>query len=97
MSHGGKREGSGRKKEKRTLDKEKAREYIIEQVVKNIRPIIKVLIEKSKKGDLQAIKELFDRGFGRPAQSMELPPGSGSFHFEWSSESQFPTPPANGQ
>ena len=34
--------------------------------------IIKVLIKKSKQGDIPAIKELFDRALGRPLQTHEV-------------------------
>lgn len=48
-----------------------ARDFFIKKVTENLKPIVKILITKAKKGDMQAIKELLDRSFGSPKQSVE--------------------------
>ena len=72
MSYGGKREGAGRKVGVATLEREKARAYIAERVAKYMPQIFEVLLDKTLKGDLHALRELLDRAFGRPAQAVEL-------------------------
>ena len=70
---GGYRPGAGRKKdskEKQTLVKEQALLILREKVLAEIEPIATVLIEKAKTGDIPAIKELFDRAFGKAPQSI---------------------------
>lgn len=70
---GGYRPGAGRpkdSKEKQTLVKEQALLILREKVLAEIEPIAAVLIEKAKTGDIPAIKELFDRCFGKAPQSI---------------------------
>lgn len=55
-----------------TIAKEKAREYLARRVEEEIQPIANSLIEKASTGDVQAIRELFDRAWGKPAQGIEL-------------------------
>lgn len=72
---GGKRKGAGRKKGSKaphTIEAEKAREFIIQKVCEALEPIIDRLIEDAKKGDKESVKILFDRGFGKPKESMEI-------------------------
>jgi hypothetical protein len=69
---GGKREGSGRKKGEATLVGERIRNKISEMIEKEQVPLIKALLDKAKKGDVFAFKELFDRAFGRASQAIEL-------------------------
>lgn len=40
--------------------------------MKEMRPIALALIKKAKRGEIPAIKELFDRSFGRAPQSITL-------------------------
>lgn len=63
--------GAGRKKGVSTIRAEQAREFIIKQVCDHLRPIIDKLIEQAEAGDKEAIKILFDRGFGKPKESVE--------------------------
>ena len=63
----------GRKKGLASIKAEQARNLLAKMVYKEIVPIAKVLIAKSKKGDIQAIKELLDRAFGKAPQSIETP------------------------
>lgn len=68
---GGKRAGAGRKKEVRTIEKEKAREFIIAFVTARLEPLLNMLYKKALKGDVIAAKELFDRGYGKAPQAIE--------------------------
>jgi hypothetical protein len=65
---GGFREGAGRKRGFASIEAEKAREFICKRVAEELGPIVASLIEKAKKGDVPAIKELFDRAWGKPIQ-----------------------------
>ena len=73
MAKGGARPGAGRpkdKKEKQTLVKEAALLALREMVLAEITPITQALIAKGKTGDVQAIRELFDRAFGKAPQAI---------------------------
>ena len=82
MPRGGARPGAGRKKEQRTIQSEKLREYLIEQVIKEKSPIIKALIKKAKGGDTGAIKEILDRALGKAKESLDLTSG-GEKIYNW--------------
>lgn len=72
-NRGGYRPGAGRpkdSKEKQTLVKEQALLIMRELVLKDITPMTEALIAKGKKGDVAAIKELFDRCFGKAPQAI---------------------------
>lgn len=69
---GGYRSGSGRKKGFAAKSAEEARKLLSERVAKEIGPISDILIRKAKKGDVRAIKELFDRAWGRSFQAAEI-------------------------
>lgn len=74
MAKGGKREGAGRPKgavAKSTLKARKAKEALIEAYLENIKPINEALIKKAKEGDMQAIKEIHDRIWGKSLQPNE--------------------------
>jgi len=73
MARGGYRPGAGRKKdskEKQTLVKEAALLELRQMVLAEIQPIAEALITKAKTGDIPAIKELFDRAFGKAPQAI---------------------------
>lgn len=75
MNLGGKRPGAGRKKGfkfKRTMQLDEARQYIIDRVTSELRPILDKAIEQAKQGDTSARKELMDRAFGRPTESVKV-------------------------
>ncbi len=55
-----------------TIAKEKAREYLARRVEEEIQPIANKLIEKASTGDVSAIKELFDRAWGKSRESIDL-------------------------
>jgi len=45
---GGKRPNAGRKKEQRTIEKEKSREFLINRIAKDLEPIVTAQIEAAK-------------------------------------------------
>jgi len=45
---GGYRPGAGRKKEQRTIEKEKSREFLINRIAKDLEPIVTAQIEAAK-------------------------------------------------
>lgn len=69
---GGYRKNAGRKTGFSALRAQEARRQIAEMVSKEILPITQALIEKAKKGDVVACRELFDRAWGRTTQSLTL-------------------------
>ena len=71
-TRGGKREGAGRPIASQTLETQNARLYIAERIKEIMPELFDVMFEKARKGDMVAMKELFDRGFGKAAQSMSL-------------------------
>lgn len=78
MAQGGKRPGAGRKKGHKashTLQAEQAKAELIRMYVENIKPINQALIDKAIAGDIQAIKELHDRVFGKAPQAITGPNG----------------------
>lgn len=82
MTKGGYRPGSGRKKGAATIEREKMKDYIAQRIVENAEPIVAVLIKKAIEGEIPAIKELFDRGFGKPTQAVEMSGKDGKDLFE---------------
>lgn len=73
MAKGGYRPGSGRPKgvkDPQTLVKEQALLILREKVLAEIGPITEALIAKGMTGDVQAIRELFDRAFGKAPQAI---------------------------
>lgn len=58
-----------------TIQAEEARRILMQKVFDEIGPLADILIAKARKGDMNAMKELFDRGFGRAAQMLELSGG----------------------
>jgi hypothetical protein len=73
MAKGGVRLGAGRpkgSKDPNTLVREKTLYALREMVMKEIGPVTRALIAKAKEGDVPAIKELFDRAFGKAPQAL---------------------------
>jgi hypothetical protein len=62
----------GRKKGTRTIEAEMARAYIAKNVGRYMPMIFQALVEKAKTGDVPAVKELFDRAFGKAFQQMDF-------------------------
>lgn len=66
----------GRKKGIASIKAEEARALLAQMVASEIEPLGRILIEKAKTGDVQAMKELFDRAFGKAPQAITGPNGS---------------------
>ena len=60
----------GRPKGVRSIEKEKMKDYIAQKVAEHGEEIVAVLLGKMREGDIAAIRELFDRGFGKPSQEV---------------------------
>lgn len=58
----------GRPKAAHTILAEKAKQELIQAYMAHIKPINAALVKKATEGDIQAIKELHDRVYGRAAQ-----------------------------
>lgn len=72
-TNGGKRPGAGRKKgsvASHTLQASQAKAELIRAYVENIKPINEALIKKATGGDIQAIKEIHDRVYGKAPQAI---------------------------
>lgn len=69
---GGKREGAGRKKGVHTLLAEQGRNRIAAYLDKHLPEILEALAQKARVGDVPAIKELFDRAWGKAPQGLEV-------------------------
>ena len=75
MPHGGKRPGAGRplgSRSEKTLEQEALRQYIFDEVVKNKESIVASLIQGANAGNVQAIKEVFDRAVGKVTEDVDL-------------------------
>ena len=68
MARGGFREGAGRPKAAHTIKAEAAKKTLILKFIKQKGPIFEALISKAKTGDVAAIKELFERVWGKESQ-----------------------------
>lgn len=64
-NHGGAREGAGRPKSKATIATQKARELFCVRLERDFDVIYTALLTKASDGDVPAIRELFDRGWGK--------------------------------
>ena len=62
----------GRKKGESTILREKGKDYIARRVEEEIGPLVEILLKKAKGGDMFAIKELFDRAWGKATQPTEM-------------------------
>lgn len=47
------------------------REVLIRKIEENAEPIAEALLKKGMTGDVQALRELLDRGLGKPQQSVD--------------------------
>lgn len=59
-------------KQKKTLAKELAFELFIKMVEKEKEPIFNAVINSAKQGNIQALKEIFDRWFGKVKENMDI-------------------------
>ena len=69
---GGYRAGAGRKQGFAAKNAEEARRILSEMVMRELRPIGEALIRKSKRGDVPAVRELFDRAFGKAPHTAKI-------------------------
>ena len=67
---GGYRQNAGRKLGSAAKNAEEARRVLSEMVMREIEPIGEALIDRAKRGEVPAIRELFDRAFGKAPQSL---------------------------
>lgn len=70
---GGYRQNAGRKVGFSAMQAEKARELISTRLSEELTPILDILIKQAKNGEVRAIRELFDRAWGRPCQDISFP------------------------
>ena len=59
--------GAGRKQGFSAKNAEEARNLLSEMVLREIQPIGDALLAEAREGDIPAIRELFDRAFGKSA------------------------------
>ena len=69
IHRGGRTKGS---KGSRAISSDKAREYITKRVTAELEPIMNVAIEQAKAGDTTSRRDLLDRAYGRPRETMEI-------------------------
>lgn len=62
----------GRPVSSSTLKTQKQREVLLSLLEEEAHEIFSALIEKAKKGDVQAAKEVFDRAYGKAPQAVDL-------------------------
>lgn len=72
----------GRPKGFAAKNAEEGKKLLIAMYLENIKPINEALLNKAREGDMQAIKELHDRVYGRPPQPLTGPQG-GNIVFEF--------------
>lgn len=75
MPKGGKQPGAGRPKGAlagHTILAQEMRKALIEAAAEEWGPIVKSLVRLAKQGEVYAIRELFDRIFGKATQGLEL-------------------------
>ena len=73
MEHGGKRLGAGRPKGSKaphTLEIAAAKEHMVKKIIEELDEMLLPQIEKAKQGDSVAFKNLLNRAFGRPKESV---------------------------
>lgn len=74
-TRGGRQPGAGRPKgsvSEETRKKLAITKYILEQVEKELAPMVSALIAKAKNGEVQAFKELLDRCLGKAKESVDI-------------------------
>lgn len=65
MAWGGVRPGAGKKKQQSTIQAEKLRAYLIEEILKEKGPLVQALINQAKRGNVVALREIFERSIGK--------------------------------
>lgn len=62
----------GRPKGFNAINAEKAKQVLIKAYLKRVKPINEALLSKAESGDIQAIKELHDRVYGKAPQDVKV-------------------------
>ena len=62
----------GRKLAPHTIEAARGKALLIKMYMAKVKPINKALIEKAEQGDIQAIRELHDRVWGKAPQDIQL-------------------------
>ena len=73
MPRGGSRANSGPKKgshQRPAIEKEAFRKCLLAAVMKQKEALVEALINQALKGDVPALREVFDRGLGKVAQEI---------------------------
>ncbi len=55
-----------------TINAMQAKQKLIEAYIKEAEPINRALLDKAKSGDIQAIRELHDRVYGKAPQDIKM-------------------------
>ena len=71
MAKGGYRPGAGRPKAQHTIQAEAAKAELINLFLKEKKPIFEALIRRAKEADMSAMKELFERVWGKESQPFD--------------------------
>lgn len=77
----GQKKIGGRKKgtrNKETIKKEVITEYLVDEVIRERKPLIQALIQKGKKGEVKALNLIFDRVLGKVTEKFEYDLGQES-------------------
>ena len=72
LANEGNTEAKKKGRNKKTLEVEVFRNFLIQKVLEEQEPIIQALVDKGKSGDISALKEIFERVLGRVKEQMEL-------------------------
>jgi thioredoxin-like negative regulator of GroEL len=75
MSKGGARPGAGRKKGHKashTIEALNAKAALIRRFVAEQEPIFKALLTQAKRGNIKAIRELFERVWGKETEKFDM-------------------------
>ena len=72
-----------KRKHKKTIEAEKAIEYIRQRVTNELQPIMDKAIEQAKEGDTATRRDLMDRAYGKPKETIEHQ----GLEFTWPDES----------
>lgn len=69
---GGKREGAGRPVAPHTVQAEAAKAELIRMFVAAKKPIFEALLQEAKNGNIPALRELFERVWGKEVANVDL-------------------------
>lgn len=75
MAHGGARPGAGKKKGSKashTIEAQEAKKLMIASFLERQKEVDNALLEKAVTGDVPAIKEVYDRVYGKAVNPVEM-------------------------